>query len=202
MKNSMNKGEQTKARLIEKTAELIAAQGYHATGLNQITLESSTPIGSLYYHFRGGKDALVIAAMQAGGALITNVLNEAFSSASDPVTAIRAVISLLGDQLENSGYMLGCPIATVTLESAATNDTIQAASQAIYHEWQTRITQFFIQTGYVEPFSSSLAMFALAAIEGGLLLSRAERSIVPLQQVGEQLIRFIRLNQQKDESDV
>lgn len=193
----MSKGDETKARLVQKTVELIATQGYHGTGLNQITQESGTPMGSLYYHFRGGKDALVAAAMQAGGDVITQSLQAAFSETADVPSAIHSLVELLSQQLEASAFTKGCPIATVTLETAAQNDTIQHASQTIYRQWQTQIAQFLVQTGYEESAAPSLALFALTVIEGGLLLSRAERSITPLHQAGEQLIFFLQLNQQK-----
>ena len=38
----------TRDQIIEKTCELLEAQGYHATGLNQILAESGAPKGSLY----------------------------------------------------------------------------------------------------------------------------------------------------------
>jgi TetR/AcrR family transcriptional repressor of lmrAB and yxaGH operons len=187
----MSKGEQTKTRLVTKTADLIAEQGYHATGLNQITQESGAPIGSLYYHFRGGKDQLVVAAMQAGGDAIEAALNAAFASTNDPVLALRTVIGLLGAQLEASAYTHGCPIATVTLEAAARNDTIQAVAQSVYRGWQAQIADYLVRVGVSEPQASSIALFSLTVIEGGLLLSRAERSLTPLQHAGEQLIRYI-----------
>lgn len=187
----MSKGEQTKSRLVTKTADLIAEQGYHATGLNQITQESGAPIGSLYYHFRGGKDELVAAAMQAGGDAIESALNAAFASTSDPAAAIRTVIGLLGTQLEASAYTHGCPIATVTLEAAAQNDTIQSVAQSVYRGWQAQIAAYLVRVGLAEPQASAIALFSLTVIEGGLLLSRAERTLAPLQQAGEQLIRYI-----------
>lgn len=193
----MSKGQQTKARLVEKTAELIAAQGYHATGINQITKESGTPMGSLYYHFPGGKDELVTSAMQAGSDLITQALHGIFSTNRDVSTAIRSIVELLSEQLERSAFMKGCPIATVTLETAAQNDMIQSLSQTIYRGWQVQIVQYLAQSGYDEQIASSLALFVVTVIEGGLLLSRAERSTIPLQQAGEQLIRFLGTYQQK-----
>ena len=187
----VGKGEATRARLIEKTAELITVQGYHATGLNQITQESSTPMGSLYYHFRGGKDALVGAAMEAGGSLIAGALTAAFSSAPDIPSAVRTLVHLLAEQLENSGFRKGCPIATVTLETAAENGTIQKTAQIIYQGWQAQIAAFLVTFGYSEPAAASAARFALVVIEGGLLLSRAEHSTAPLTDAGEHLIVYL-----------
>ncbi|MBN8591791.1 MAG: TetR/AcrR family transcriptional regulator [Anaerolineae bacterium] len=186
----MQKGTQTKTRLLEKTAELLAVQGYHATGLNQITQESGTPIGSLYYYFRGGKDELVTAAMHVGGDAVAGALSAAFA-APDMPTAIRSVVQILAQQLHESDYQKGCPVATVTLEAAAQNDSIQLTAQAVYRGWQQQIAAYLIQAGYEATQAESIAAFSLVVIEGGLLLSRAERHTAPLEQAGEHLIQYI-----------
>lgn len=186
----MQKGTQTKTRLLEKTAELLAVQGYHATGLNQITQESGTPIGSLYYYFRGGKDELVTAAMQVGGDVVAGALSAAFA-APDMPTAIRSVVQILAQQLHESDYQKGCPVATVTLEAAAQNDSIQRTAQAVYRGWQQQIAAYLIKAGYEAAQAESIAAFSLVVIEGGLLLSRAERHTAPLEQAGEHLIQYL-----------
>ena len=45
-----------KNRILITAARLFQQQGYHATGLNQIVVESGTPKGSLYYYYPGGKE--------------------------------------------------------------------------------------------------------------------------------------------------
>jgi TetR/AcrR family transcriptional repressor of lmrAB and yxaGH operons len=187
----MSKGEETRARLIETTADLIMRQGYHATGLNQITQESGTPMGSLYYHFKGGKDELVVAAMMANGEQTGNALRTVFSSASDAASAIEATIAYLSQQFEESQFQKGCPIATVTLEEAASNDLIQTTAQAIYQGWRAQINAFLTQIGYAPEQAAALAFVTLATIEGALIFSRAERSTAPLKQAASTLITLL-----------
>ena len=50
----------TRTRMIEATALLLRRRGYHGTSLNDILSASGAPRGSLYFHFPGGKDQLVI----------------------------------------------------------------------------------------------------------------------------------------------
>jgi TetR/AcrR family transcriptional regulator, lmrAB and yxaGH operons repressor len=187
----MSKGEETKARLIETTADLIMRQGYHATGLNQITQESGTPMGSLYYHFKGGKDELVVAAMKANGEETASAMRAAFSSTSDPASAIEATLGYLSQQFEDSQFQRGCPIATVTLEEAARNDLIQATAQAIYQGWRAQINEFLTGIGYAPEQAAALAFITLATIEGALIFSRAERSTAPLKQAASILITLL-----------
>ncbi|MEQ8674577.1 MAG: TetR/AcrR family transcriptional regulator [Aggregatilineales bacterium] len=187
----MSKANETKARLIETTADLITRQGYHATGLNQITQDSGIAMGSLYYHFKGGKDALVVAAMRASGDLITTAMERVFQSTTDIPTALEAISEFLAVEMEKSDYQKGCPIATVTLEEAAVNDALQTESQTIYDAWKAQITTFLIRVGCGEDQARSMALFSLVVIEGGLVLSRAERSTAPLKQATHMLIAYL-----------
>ncbi|HEX2619170.1 MAG TPA: TetR/AcrR family transcriptional regulator [Phototrophicaceae bacterium] len=187
----MSKGDETKARLIETTADLITRQGYHATGLNQIVQESGTPIGSLYYHFKGGKDELVVAAMRARGKVVEAAMQHIFETASDAATSLEAVAQFLSEEMESSQYQKGCPIATVALEQAAHNDTIQSTAQAVYRAWQAQIAAFLIRIGYTTEQAQSIALFSLTVIEGGLVLSHAERSTTPLKQAIGILINLL-----------
>jgi TetR/AcrR family transcriptional regulator, lmrAB and yxaGH operons repressor len=187
----MGKGEETRTRLIETTADLITRQGYHATGLNQITQVSGAPMGSLYYHFKGGKDELVVAAMHANGNEIANALKQVFASATDLSSAIQATIDFLIGQFESTQFQKGCPIATVALEEAANNDLIQAAAQSIYQSWRNQITEFVLKIGYEPDQAASIAFLTLTVIEGALIFSRAERSSAPLKQAASTLISLL-----------
>ena len=52
----------TRTRMLETTARLLQHRGYFGTALSDILRESNAPRGSLYFHFPGGKDQLVIEA--------------------------------------------------------------------------------------------------------------------------------------------
>ena len=54
MESKMN----TREKILTTAAFLFQKNGYHATGLNEIIKESSTPKGSLYYHFPDGKEEI------------------------------------------------------------------------------------------------------------------------------------------------
>jgi len=60
---------ETRTRMIETTARLLQHRGYHGTALSDILAASAAPRGSLYFHFPGGKDQLVIEATRAAAEL-------------------------------------------------------------------------------------------------------------------------------------
>jgi len=167
------------------------AQGYHATGLNQILQQSAAPKGSLYYHFPGGKETIAAEALEASAQTITDDLDALIASGVDLGTALSLFTTFFCKRLQTSDFQQGCPLATVTLVVATTSDPIQHVSRTALRAWQTRIEQLLVASGRSPTRASAMALFALSAIEGALILCRAERSTQPLEQVAEELRQLI-----------
>jgi len=179
------KGERTRQKLVEATATLLRRQGYAATGLSDIVDESGAPRGSIYFYFRD-KDELACAALAHSGQQWRVRIEEAVAGARDLGAAIDAIVQLLGDDLEASGWRHGCPVAAVALE--ATSKPVRAAVIAHYSAWQRAIAARLVdQFSIATPVADQLATVALASIEGGLLLARVHKSRAPLIAVGRAL---------------
>lgn len=185
MTAALTKGERSRGKLVTATAALLRRQGYHATGLSEIVAESGAPRGSLYFYFPGGKDELACAALDASGALWRRRIAAVVESTADLGAAIDAIVTLLADDLEASGYQHGCPAAAVALE--ATSEPVRASIAAHYAAWEAAIADRLVAFGIAKPVSKQLATVALASIEGALLLAKVSRSRAPLQAVGAAL---------------
>ncbi|UFS96305.1 TetR/AcrR family transcriptional regulator [Nocardia huaxiensis] len=181
------KGADTRCRLIAGARSLLEARGYFGTGLNQILETSSAPRGSLYFHFPGGKDQLVAEAIEQAGAEIAGII--ATAEADDARGYLELLVDMLGERLEASGWTKGCPIAGVTLDASATNDTVQQACSAAYASWEAALRERLTAYGHPEP--ERLATTALALLEGGLVLSRAHRDRTPLRRVASTIETLI-----------
>jgi TetR/AcrR family transcriptional repressor of lmrAB and yxaGH operons len=178
------KGERARARLAGAAAVLLQRQGYHGTGLADIVALSGAPRGSVYFHFPGGKEELAVVALQTSGAEWRQRLEEVIDGAPDLGAAVTAVCKVLADELEASDFAHGCPLATVALEASATSEPVRATVAAHYQGWIDAIAQRLVAAGSAEAWARTVAGFALAAIEGGLLLAKVQRSTQPLRDVG------------------
>jgi len=189
MTAAATKGERTRKKLVDATGELLRRQGFHATGLSDIVAESGAPRGSLYFYFPGGKDELARAALEAAGAEWRARIGAAVAAAPDLDAAIAAIVKLLGDDLEASKFQNGCPVAAVALET--TSKPVHDAIVAHYAEWERAIAEHLVATGFAAAPAHQLAVVALSAIEGALLLSRVQKSRAPLTTVGVALRAMI-----------
>jgi len=168
----------TRERFLSTAAELFQRQGYSGTGLAEITTQSGAPKGSLYHHFPRGKEQLAEEALELAGRRLRHGIAAAVESAPDGPTAIRNLTRMMAAGLEASDYALGCPIATTTLDAAASSEPIARAADRAFSSW---IDVLASKVGARE------AVVVLSALEGALILARAARSTKPLETVGEEL---------------
>ncbi|MFB4316496.1 TetR/AcrR family transcriptional regulator [Actinomadura sp. 21ATH] len=176
------KGEQTRARLVEAARVLIEARGYYGAGLNEVIAAGGAPRGSLYHHFPGGKDQLTAAAIAASGREIDALLRGLADEAPDTRTLVDAALDALAGRMEEAAYAKGCPIATVALEVAATNDALQKVCADVYGGWQRALADRLVADGHAPDRAEDLACSLLALIEGALVLARARRSRDPIER--------------------
>jgi AcrR family transcriptional regulator len=72
--------EAHRARLLQIAIRLFGKQGYHATTVPMIVLESGSSTGAFYFYFRN-KDDIFASALEAIGEQIASVLNKAMAGA-------------------------------------------------------------------------------------------------------------------------
>lgn len=171
------KGAATRSALVDSTQMLIESHGYFGTGLNQVLADSGAPRGSLYFHFPGGKDELVGEAIRRAGESIDALIDSI--DATDTSELMTVLLSALGQRLQQSNWNQGCPVATVALETSATNDAIQQACSAAYTDWHKRLRDKLVADGRAD--ADDMATFLLSVLEGAMLLARTHRSTEPLE---------------------
>mgnify|MGYP005838017091 CR=1 FL=1 len=174
-------------QILTTTSVLLEAQGYHATGLNQIIQESGSPKGSLYYYFPGGKEELTAEALSRAGIEVLNRIRHVLDSVEAPDEAIQTFIRTLAHHVEASGYRSGGPITTVALETAASSSRLREECARIYNGWQAAFAQKLLASGCSEEQARALAGVILAAIEGGIILCRVHQSPKPLHDIAEMM---------------
>jgi TetR/AcrR family transcriptional regulator, lmrAB and yxaGH operons repressor len=174
--------------MLEATAALIQERGFHGAGLNEILARSGTPRGSLYHHFPGGKGQLVLEATLRSVEVVTRVLEDHLAAGVGPVEAVRRYILAAAEELERSNYIVGCPVAPVVLDLLADPAPLVEACRDTLRNWQRLLRDAFSRSGIAPPArAAALATTTVAALEGGLLLARAERSTLPLTAVAGEI---------------
>ncbi|HUO46122.1 MAG TPA: TetR/AcrR family transcriptional regulator [Acidimicrobiia bacterium] len=186
--NDVARPSDARVRTLETAANLFRRQGYHGTPVSQILDESGAPRGSLYFHFPGGKEQIAAEAVEIASTEMVTLIERARERSATAVEFIGRVTGGIARWLEQSDYVEGCPIATVTLELVPSVDEVAEAVRGAYRLWTELIRDGLIGFGLPADKAEGVALLSVTAIEGGLLLSRADRSTVALRQVREQLM--------------
>jgi hypothetical protein len=95
-------------------------------------------------------------------------------------------VEIFRHAVRTSGGKCGCAVAGVALDTDERGALLEAARTA-FRTWTSVLAQQFEQSGLPLARAEALAVTALAAMEGALILCRAERDLAPLEAIAEQL---------------
>src|ERR671932_2665946 len=137
----------TKERILDSSAELFRRQGYMGTGIKQIAAEARAPFGSLYHFFPGGKEQLGEEVIRWSGGMYLQLFVTVAGEADDVVGAVEDFFSGAAETLEETDYADACPIATVALEVASTNEQLRKATADVFDRWIGALTAWFEAAG-------------------------------------------------------
>jgi AcrR family transcriptional regulator len=174
--------EGVRERMIDGAVRLLARQGLQGTSFAEVLQATGTPRGSIYHHFPGGKDQLVAAALDTAGTGPVGAL--AGLAGASPHQVAERYLGLWRDLLVQSDTTAGCAVLAVTV--ATRSDEMLSRAAAIFRSWRERLTALLADAGHPAP--AAFAATLVAASEGAVVLSRAERSLEPFDAVAAFLI--------------
>jgi AcrR family transcriptional regulator len=174
----------TRTRLVESAAELFSRRGYAATGVKAVLAAADAPYGSLYHFFPGGKQQLGVAALAHGGAQNRALIESRYPPGADVVDATAASFAMAAEMLEKTDYADACPIATIALEVADSDEPMRAAAAEAFESWLEVLAERFAAAGMTAELAREVAVYNLALMEGAILLARTLRSSAPLRTAG------------------
>lgn len=175
-------------RMVVSAALLIRERGAHATAISDVLQHSGAPRGSAYHYFPGGRTQLLCEAVDYAGDHVAAVITEAGGG----LELVDTLVEKYRQQLLDSDYRAGCPIAAVSVEAGDEQDRERMAAvidraAAVFARWTDLIAQRFVTDGIPRERASELSVLATTALEGAILLARVRRDVAPLEVVHRQL---------------
>jgi len=163
------------------SAALLQRQGLTGTGVKQILAEAHAPFSSLYHHFPGGKDELARAAIGDAGARYQRIVEAVWDEAPDVISSVAAVFDAAARTLEETDFAVACPIATVALEVASTNERLRLATAEVFDSWIAACTGRLEAASISADHARLLALTLMSLLEGAFMLSQAMKSTEPMR---------------------
>jgi AcrR family transcriptional regulator len=170
----------TRQRLVTVSADLFQRQGLTGTGIKQILSESNARFSSLYHHFPGGKDELAAEVVRISGARYQQLVEAVWDSAPDVIQSVTEVFDGASKTLEATDFAVACPIATVALEVASTNDGLREVTAEVFGAWISSGTKRLVVAGMDPQKARFVALSLISLLEGAFMLCQAAKSTEPM----------------------
>ena len=186
------KGGRTRQRIVEVAAELAYRHGVAGTTMHDVR-ELAGVSNSQLYHYFSDKQALIRAVVELQGDRVVT------SQDAAEIDCLQALIRWRDELLSDASLRVvigGCPLGTLALELADADPDATIAAAA-FDRWNASIAhglERMRDRGELSPQASpaDLAAALLAALQGGLLLSRVHQSREPLRKALDAMITLIK----------
>jgi AcrR family transcriptional regulator len=183
-------------RMLDSAATLIRERGASGTSIDDVIAHSGAPRGSIYHHFPGGRNQIVQEAVERAGGSIDAII--AAAGDRTVVETFDAFLDLWRASLIASDYRAGCPVVAVAIEANDDTPQLREAAADAFASWRRALSDVLRSEGIAPAEARRLATLVVASVEGAVVLSRADRDIRPLDDVGRELRGVLRSATEND----
>jgi len=174
--------------MIDGAVILLATRGVEGTSFKEVLGIANAPRGSVYHHFRGGKSELLHAALDRTSGRALEAMEA--TRGQSALEVLERFLALWRELLDYSQLRAGCAVVSVTV--AGPEGDILEHVGAIFRTWIDQIAELFVVGGMAEDAADTMATVTIAATEGAVIVSRAEQSRAPFDEVANTLRDLVR----------
>jgi TetR/AcrR family transcriptional regulator, lmrAB and yxaGH operons repressor len=178
----------SRARMVRSAASLISSRGVSGTSFSDVLADSGAPRGSIYHHFPDGKRQLAEDAIAATSERVLAYLRA--GSSDSPSEVLDRFIGLWRQVVVTSNGSAGCVVAGVAVDTVDDAE-LMLVVRATFRSWADTLAEQLGAAGVPAQRAAPIAQATLAAMEGALILCRAEGNSVPLDAVAGELKRLL-----------
>jgi AcrR family transcriptional regulator len=187
------RGRRTRGAILAAAAELFHRKGVHATSVDDILIASATGKGQ-FYHLFDSKEALVRAVLRDQAERFFDLrvpAPEGLGSWEGIRDWFDAIVALH----ERRGCP-GCPFAMLASEMAEHDPELRRQLAGFFDRWCEHLARglaALADAGRLRPDADpeALSRFALAALQGGVLLAKTYKDVAPLRLALDEVLRHL-----------
>jgi AcrR family transcriptional regulator len=182
-------GRGPRERMVFSAAQLIRRDGVASTGMREVAAHAQAPRGSLQHYFPGGKEQLVNEAVAWAGRYAGNRVARFLAALPEPTPSglFAEMVRQWTDEYQTTGFAGGCPVAAATVDCADSIASTRQATSAAFTTWSGSVATALVDMGVPGERAEALATLMISALEGAILIARAEEDVRALTTASREL---------------
>lgn len=182
---------EARTRMVTGAADMIRRRGLSATSVRELAKHAGAPLGSTYHYFPGGKYELAAEAVRLAGELTGAALAQALK-AGGPDKGLKNFMATWRRILVDGEFRSGCPVLAVSVEELSDDQSAPLdAAAAAFTQWISVLAESLREHGVDKAAAQRHASLIVAAIEGAVVMCRAQRSIKRFDDVATELVDLV-----------
>ncbi|SFT40078.1 TetR/AcrR family transcriptional regulator [Halomonas saccharevitans] len=180
------KTQATRDKLIQIGAELIAEQGFNATGINAVLSRAGVPKGSFYHYFSSKEDfglAVIDAFAEQYDARLVAILQ---APDQPPLARLRRYFEAGRIDMHSCDHARGCLIGNLGQELSSRSEAFRARLDQVFRQWERHLVVCLEEARAAGEVAEDLdaerlAGFILAGWQGAMLRAKTTKSLAPME---------------------
>jgi TetR/AcrR family transcriptional repressor of nem operon len=202
----VSKGEQTRERILARSAQLFNRQGYFGASLADIMRETGLEKGGIYNHF-SSKEQLALESFDYAYGLVQQRVRQALAGKFDAIERLLAIVSVFQGIVEDPPVAGGCPILNTAIEADDANEALRDRARDAMDSWRDTIHRIInkgIERQQIRPGinADEVASILITTLEGAIMLSNLYKDPTHMQRAADHMARYIETFQVSNSSEI
>jgi TetR/AcrR family transcriptional regulator, lmrAB and yxaGH operons repressor len=168
--------------MLDSAVLLLRERGAAGVTVDAVLAHSGAPRGSVYHHFPGGRNEMILGAIRQAGDYISAMVEDA-AAHGDPRQTVEQFVRFWKRSLTKTDYRAGCPLVAVAVDAREEIPAADELVREIFARWRDSLSELLAANGFAEDRGRRLATLIVSSIEGAIILCRAHHDLDPLDDV-------------------
>lgn len=171
-----NDPEAMRRKVLDVAEEAFQARGYHATSLGDLMQASGVTGGALHHHFPTKKLIGLAVIRERVAVAVEETWIRPVGTAPTARQGVKDVFAAVADQLEQQGFVRGCPLNNLAHELSLADPEFRTALADVFARWRAaladkiRSDQQAARETAMDP--ESFAIRVIAAYSGAMAMAK------------------------------